>query len=109
MAVSEAPEPQLYPDADQVPSSLSMPLVKKTDVEPLVLKPPEVSRVPGGQFGVVAVPSPGPRLVVASTGMSRGRLLRVQYAMAVTWPPNPPNAWAVTRQARPEIARDSST
>ena len=52
-----------------MPSALIIPLVKKTLVEPFVLNPPEVSCVPGGQAGVVAVPTPGPRLVVAATGI----------------------------------------
>ena len=34
-----------------------MPLVKKTDSDPLLLKPPAVNRRPGGQPGVVAVPA----------------------------------------------------
>ena len=56
-----------------------MPLVNKTDSDPLLLKPPAVNRRPGGQLGVVAVPvDPVPNTVELETSVSRGLWLLTQ-------------------------------
>ena len=56
-----------------------MPLVNKTDSDPLLLKPPPVNRRPGGQPGVVAVPVyPVPKTVELETSASRGLWLLTQ-------------------------------
>jgi hypothetical protein len=58
---------------------LIIPLVNKTDSDPLLLKPPAVNRRPGGQLGVVAVPvDPVPNTVELETSVNRGLPLLTQ-------------------------------